>query len=278
MPVTLSTKTNVPSDKIEDYIWVFGGEKKIGKTHFASQFPESYILEFEPGNAKHLPVRFNDVFSWQESLEYLTLIENTPNFCKTLVIDDINSWYRLLIRYTREQIFKLSDSEPMQIKHWDYPREQFFKVFQRIRNLNTKGLGIVLTNHIEIKTHQDLYGKEYSQLALNFGNQPKEIIDAIGHFVGIMLRTPTGERHIYLKGTSFVRCGHGWNNHFLNGETGEELGFIEMGASAKQAYENFVKAFNNQYVPPKPQSIEINEDGQQIPKPFVTKVKPVVKQ
>lgn len=276
MTVMLPTTVNVPSEKIEDYIWLFGGEKKIGKTHFASQFPESYTLEFEPGNAKHLPIRFSDVFSWRESLDYISLIESTPNYCKTLVIDDINSWYRLLIRHTREQIFKLGEAEPMQIKHWDYPREQFFNIFQRLRKLNTKGLGIVLTNHIDIKTVQDIYGKEYSQLLLNFGNQPKEIIDAIAHFVGIMMRDTTGKRHIYLKGTSFVKCGHGWDNHFLNGETGETLSYIEMGGSAKEAYQNFVDAFYNRYIPPKPVVIEKTLDNQQVPRPVVTKLKSVI--
>jgi hypothetical protein len=275
--VSLPQGYNKPSDNIENYIWLFGGEKKIGKTDFSAQWPDHYILEGEPGNAKHLNCRYSDVFTWPEALQYLQAVKTTPNYCKTLVIDDVNSFYRMLIRHTKKDIFKLADEEPMQIKHWDYPREQFYSFFQQLRELNTRGLGIVLTNHIDIKTVQDIYGKEYSQLILNFGNQAKEIIDSIAHFVGIMMRTTTGERHIYLKGTSFVKCGHGFTSHFVNPQTLEELAYIEMGKSAKEAYQNFVAAFNNQYTPTKPTgALEKTETGQQIPKPTVTKIKPVI--
>ena len=49
----LPKNKNVPSDDLADYVLMIAGEKKIGKTSLAAEFPDSFVIEGEPGNAAH---------------------------------------------------------------------------------------------------------------------------------------------------------------------------------------------------------------------------------
>ena len=66
------------------------GPEGIGKSTFASQFPDPLFIDTE-GSTKDLDVaRAPQISSWQMLLELVDEVKNTPGLCKTLVIDTID--------------------------------------------------------------------------------------------------------------------------------------------------------------------------------------------
>ena len=69
---------------------VIYGPEGIGKSTFASQFPDPLFIDTE-GSTNHMDVdRLARPSSWTMLLDNVREIKNTPGCCKTLVIDTID--------------------------------------------------------------------------------------------------------------------------------------------------------------------------------------------
>jgi len=82
----LPTAPIEPIDQLGAYSWMIYGQKKIGKSSLAGQFPDAFFFMFEPG-AKALRIRRVDIGKWEDALGYLDTLEKSPGYCKTVVID-----------------------------------------------------------------------------------------------------------------------------------------------------------------------------------------------
>lgn len=270
--LSLPSQYNVPSDNFQDYFYHISGVKKSGKTSFAAQWPDHFIMEFEVGNAKHLKCNYRDISNWPEALGYIDLLEKSPSYCKTLCIDGVQAAYNLCTKHYAREIAKLKDEEAVSYAGWKYSLLQWTDFWQRLRRLN---ISIIANSHIEIQEHIDTNGKQYNMIAPTLSKQCKEIFDGIAHFTAMIMRSDTGRREMYIEGTSFLQCGHGFSDHFLNLQTKKPLAFIDMGDSAAEAYQNFIMAFYNQYTPPVIEGRSIKSiSGENIPAPLVTHEKP----
>lgn len=73
----------------KDGIFILVGLPKSGKTTLAASWPESYVLELEPGGGDRIDGRIHDIRNLQEFRDTLKLAIAEPSI-KTIVIDSID--------------------------------------------------------------------------------------------------------------------------------------------------------------------------------------------
>lgn len=241
MPISLPKLLNVPSNRIQDYCFLFAGVKKIGKTAFCSQWPGHIIAECEPGNAKHLAACYVDIHNWQKFTELVKLLQTSPKGAyETFIVDDVPSLYGYCYKHVRK-LLAMAETDKDNFDVWRTIRNLFSAEIQKIQNL---GLGIVYTTHVAINTVEDISGRQISKLEPTMSKQCQEIMDNITHFVGMMLRDKDGKRIMVIEGNSFITAGHGFNKSFKS--NGKSIIELPLGNSEQEAYSNFIKAWNNQ--------------------------------
>ena len=83
-------KFNITKGKIPSAVRLCAyGSEGIGKSTFASKFPEPLFIDTE-GGTKQLDVsRFPTPETWQELLDEIDAVIEEPEICRTLVIDTI---------------------------------------------------------------------------------------------------------------------------------------------------------------------------------------------
>lgn len=136
--------------KLEDLIVLIYGDKKVGKSTFAAQFPKPLFLDFESGlRTVHGPDGTRpdhiQVTSWQQVLDITKHLEEGVDY-KTIVIDGLNEAWNLLVKYTLETYGVTDENEGALAygKGGRYMRRQMRWWFAQLRKLP---YGIVLTAH-----------------------------------------------------------------------------------------------------------------------------------
>src|SRR3990167_1243504 len=135
MQVTLPTKHKTPITDIGRHALLISGEKKTGKSSFAVQFPDHFMLEMELGNASHLDANYEDIPDYETFDAYLTQLEKNPTYCKTIIVDEV----QILYNYICEQIRKerrLSIDEKFTYEEWRLVRVYFVSILNRIKRLS----------------------------------------------------------------------------------------------------------------------------------------------
>ena len=128
------------------------GPEGIGKTTFASKFPDPVFIDTE-GSALHYDVtRFPyPVTSWQMVLSDVKDIIKEPTACKTLVIDTAD-WAEHLCEaavLSNHQIGSIEDAGYG--KGYTYIREEFGVLLNLLTEVTNKGVNVVLTAHAQMR-------------------------------------------------------------------------------------------------------------------------------
>ena len=243
--VSLPTELSKPVGEIGGYAALLFGEKKIGKTSLAAQFEKTVFMMFEPG-AKHLSIYQRSVNTWKEFKGYVDLLIATKEF-KTVVIDPVDKCYDLCFRYVCTKLVIDHPADEGWGKGWDAIRNEFVGTMDRLLR---SGKGIIFISHGKEQEIEERGGKKYTRLTNTMKGQAKECIegavDIWAHY-GYEGR----ERVLTILGDDFIDAGHRLNEpptpRFLY-TNGKPIRKIPMGKSSKEAYENFMKAFNNQLI------------------------------
>ena len=220
-------------------ILIFGPDK-CGKTSFVTQFPNHFMLECNPGNANHLNRNSVDIYTWEELISYLQLVANTPDYCKTIIIDEIHRMYTYCYRYVRQKL-RMGDTEKDNFDVWRTVRNLFSATLDDIKKLEKT---TILTCNEDVVT-VTVGGKDVSMLDINLNNQGRDVLHgyclmrARMDYIG-----DSGERELQLDGIKNVNIGHGFSNNFRFG--GKRLTKINLGSSPESSYSNFLKAYNNE--------------------------------
>ncbi len=131
-------------------ICVYGPEG-IGKSTFASQFPDPLFIDTE-GSTKHMDVaRLPRPSSWTMLIEQVKYVKNNPNICKTLVIDTAD-WAELLCIDDICARFKKGGIEEFGYgKGYVYLAEEFGRLLNLLEDLIETGINVVLTAHAQMR-------------------------------------------------------------------------------------------------------------------------------
>lgn len=131
------------------------GPEGIGKSTFASQFPESLFIDTE-GSTKHLDVaRLPKPYSWTMLLEEIKYVKNNPNICKTLIIDTAD-WAEQLCTTELCAKSKKNGIEDFGYgKGYVYLAEEFGRLLNALEELIELGINIVFTAHTQMRKFEE---------------------------------------------------------------------------------------------------------------------------
>ncbi|MBK9284954.1 MAG: AAA family ATPase [Sphingobacteriaceae bacterium] len=239
MTLKLPTSIIPASSNITNSSILIFGPDKCGKSSFAAQFPNHFMLEFNPGNANHINRKSVDVHNWEEAIGYLRLIVENPSYCEVIIIDELQRMYGYCYRYVRQKL-KLAETEKDDFDVWRTVRNLFSETLDHIKQLNKM---IIITANEDVVT-ASIGGRDVNMLDINLNNQGRDVMHGYCLMRARMECNPNGGRILHVDGLSNVNIGHGFSDHFL--WEGNRLKEIDLGFSPEEAYSNFIKAYDNQ--------------------------------
>lgn len=130
---------------------VIYGPEGIGKSTFASKFPDPVFIDTE-GSTKDMDVaRFDKPASWQYLLDEIEYVKNNPGVCKTLVIDTIDWAEMLCIEHICNKHQKNGIEDFGYGNGYVYVKEEFGRFLNKLSDVVDKGVNVVLTAHAQIR-------------------------------------------------------------------------------------------------------------------------------
>ena len=130
---------------------VIYGPEGIGKSTFASRFPEPLFCDTE-GSTKALDVmRFDRPDSAQMIYECIDYVKVRPDSCKTFVIDTADWAEKLLSKAVCSRAKKGGIEDFGYGKGFTYLMEEFGKLLNQLEDLIVLGINVVVTAHAELK-------------------------------------------------------------------------------------------------------------------------------
>lgn len=127
------------------------GPEGIGKSTFASRFPNPVFIDTE-GSTKDMDVaRLPRPSSWQMLLEEIDYVKNHPDEFKTLVIDTVDWAEQLCVDYICSKHEKSGIEDFGYGNGYVYTKEEFGRFLNRLEDVIEKGVNVVLTAHAQIR-------------------------------------------------------------------------------------------------------------------------------
>lgn len=131
-------------------ICVYGPEG-IGKSTFASRFPEPLFIDTE-GSTKDMDVaRFESATSWAMLLSQVQYVLNNPGCCRTLVIDTADWAEQIEVESLCDEKGWSGLEDPGYGKGYTYSAERFGKFLNMLQELVERGIHVVMTAHAQLR-------------------------------------------------------------------------------------------------------------------------------
>lgn len=130
---------------------VIYGPEGIGKSTFASRFPDSVFIDTE-GSTNDMDVaRLPRPTSWTMLLEEVDYIRKTPGACRTLVIDTIDWAEQLCVEHICAKHNKSGIEDFGYGNGYVYTKEEFGRFLNRLTDVIEAGVHVVLTAHAQLR-------------------------------------------------------------------------------------------------------------------------------
>lgn len=141
------TRGKIPSAK---KVVIYGPEG-IGKSTFASKFPDPVFIDTE-GSTKDMDVaRLPEASSWQMIMEEIEYIRTYPDTCKTLVIDTIDWAERMCVDHICQKHRKNGIEDFGYGNGYVYTMEEFGRFLNKLEEVVKVGVNVVLTAHAQVR-------------------------------------------------------------------------------------------------------------------------------
>lgn len=128
------------------------GPEGIGKSTFASRFPDPVFIDTE-GSTKNMDVaRFQKASSWAMLLEQIQYVKMHPETCRTLVIDTIDWAEQMCIEAICAKHHKSGIEDFGYGNGYVYVKEEFGRFLNLLSEVvESAGVNVVLTAHAQIR-------------------------------------------------------------------------------------------------------------------------------
>ncbi len=127
------------------------GPEGIGKSTFASMFPDPLFIDTE-GSTKDMDVaRTPAPSSWMMLMEQAMEVKRTPGLCRTLIIDTADWAEMLCIAQICDKNHKSSIEEFGYGKGFTYVQEEFGRLLNLLEEVVKAGVNVVLTAHAKMR-------------------------------------------------------------------------------------------------------------------------------
>ncbi len=130
---------------------VIYGPEGIGKSTFASQFPEPVFIDTEGSTNSMDVARLPKPTSWQMLLDEIQYIKSHPDVCKTLVIDTIDWAESMCIQCICDKHQKSGIEDFGYGNGYVYTKEEMGRFLNRLSEVVEAGVNVVLTAHAQIR-------------------------------------------------------------------------------------------------------------------------------
>ena len=156
---------------------VIYGPEGIGKTTFASQFPDPVFIDTE-GSTVHMDVkRLPRPDLWVELLNEVEYVRQNPGCCKTLVLDTADWAETLCSEYVCVRDQKPGIEDYGYGKGYRFLFEEFGRLLNALEQVREKGVNIVICCHAAMRKFEqpDELGA-YDRWSLKLTDTPKASI------------------------------------------------------------------------------------------------------
>lgn len=127
------------------------GPEGIGKSTFASKFPDPVFIDTE-GSTNDMDVaRLPRPTSWTMLLEEIDYVKKTAGLCKTLVIDTIDWAEQLCVEHICAKHNKSGIEDFGYGNGYVYTKEEFGRFLNRLSDVIEAGINVVLTAHAQLR-------------------------------------------------------------------------------------------------------------------------------
>lgn len=150
------------------------GPEGIGKSTFASMFPDALFIDTEGSTTRMDVARTDTPSSLAMLMQLLTEIRDNPPGCKTLVVDTADWAERLCIQAVCDKYQKTGIEDFGYGKGYSYVYEEMGRILNLLNDIWERGMHIVLTAHAAIRKFEqpDEMGA-YDRWELKLINSPK---------------------------------------------------------------------------------------------------------
>jgi hypothetical protein len=154
---------------------VIYGPEGVGKSTFASQFPDALFIDTEDSTVNLDVARLDKPSSWTMLMSEIEYVRTNPEICKTLIIDTADWAERLCIEHI------CSKAQVDGIEGWGYGKgyvyleEEFGRFLNKLQEIIEVGINVVVTAHAEIKKieqPEEIGGFDHWQLKLEKKTAP----------------------------------------------------------------------------------------------------------
>lgn len=127
------------------------GPEGIGKSTFASQFPDPVFIDTEGSTSAMDVARFPKATSWQMLLDQIDYVKTHPETCKTLVIDTIDWAEQMCVESICNKHQKSGIEDFGYGNGYVYTKEEFGRFLNKLTEVVESGVNVVLTAHAQIR-------------------------------------------------------------------------------------------------------------------------------
>ena len=226
------------ADNLYEYSFLLYGVGKIGKTSLLTQFPDPYFLMFDPLK-RGMEMKQSRIKSWAQLLEAVAALEANPKYCKTVIFDTGYGAYDLCYQHMCEE-YGVQTHQDAPFGFWKEVEREFKETQARVRDA---GFGLVATAHCD-EEEVTKFGMTRNVTVTQLGKQATRYYLAEMDIIGYYHFSESGERLLQIRGDSETLAGVRTEGKFLF-PNGEPIKMINMGKSPKEAYNNFLSAFQN---------------------------------
>jgi len=140
------TKTP-PSNNINEYTYLIYGEPKVGKTTFASNFPNAIFAATEAGH-RFVEVYKQDIRNWDDFKQLARDLIKEEHEFKTLVVDTVDNLYTMAAKSVCMEMGISHQSDADFGKAYDRIKQQLMDI---ITALTQRGMGMVFLSHVDTR-------------------------------------------------------------------------------------------------------------------------------
>lgn len=155
------------------------GAEGIGKSTFASQFPEPLFIDVEGGTKQLDVARFPQPAGWGDLLEMVDAVIAEPGICRTLVIDTIDRAEALLSAQllAEARVDSIEKYGGGYGKGYTAIQERFNKdLLNRLDRLIAKGVNVVLLAHAAMRKLESPDDPPYDRWELKVSKKVAPIV------------------------------------------------------------------------------------------------------
>lgn len=179
--------------------FVIYGPEGIGKSTFASQFPEPLFIDTEGGTSNLNIRRIKCNKSWNELILIVKEIKANPTICKTVILDTADWAEFLCINAVCEKHRKNNIEDFSYGKGYTYLLDEFSKLLTLLDELIEIGINVVITAHakprkFELPEEQGTFDRYEMKLTRQVAPLLKEWCDAL-FFVNYKIYVVTTENN-----------------------------------------------------------------------------------